>query len=93
MKHNSSWRVLKGDRQVTHPHPSFSPDNKYVLYSCDAEGEPALYMAKGDIKKLKFESFYDSESNNEVIRLTPTDIPVSYTHLRPVPARAEVCIY
>lgn len=27
-------------------------------------------MAKGDIKKLKFESFYDSESNNEVIRLT-----------------------
>ena len=31
-------------------------------------------MAKGDIKKLKFESFYDSESNNEVIRLTPTDI-------------------
>ncbi|WP_289508945.1 hypothetical protein, partial [Escherichia coli] len=22
-------------------------------------------MAKGDIKKLKFESFYDSESNNE----------------------------
>ncbi|EPJ5126397.1 oligogalacturonate lyase family protein, partial [Escherichia coli] len=46
VKHNSSWRVLKGDRQVTHPHPSFSPDNKYVLYSCDAEGEPALYMAK-----------------------------------------------
>lgn len=31
-------------------------------------------MAKGDIKKLKFESFYDSDSNNEVIRLTPTDI-------------------
>ncbi|EFN7456351.1 oligogalacturonate lyase, partial [Escherichia coli] len=46
VKHNSSWRVQKGDRQVTHPHPSFSPDNKYVLYSCDAEGEPALYMAK-----------------------------------------------
>ena len=46
VKHNSSWRVQNGDRQVTHPHPSFSPDNKYVLYSCDAEGEPALYMAK-----------------------------------------------
>ncbi|NUD87989.1 oligogalacturonate lyase, partial [Escherichia coli] len=46
VKHNSSWRVQNGDRQVTHPHPSFSPDNKYVLYSCDAESEPALDMAK-----------------------------------------------
>lgn len=46
VKHNSSWNVLDGDRQVTHPHPSFTPDNKYVLYSCDAEGLPALYLAK-----------------------------------------------
>jgi len=46
VKHNSSWKVLNGDRQVTHPHPSFTPDNKYVLYSCDAEGLPALYLAK-----------------------------------------------
>lgn len=46
VKHHSSWRVLDGDRQVTHPHPSFTPDNKYVLYSCDAEGLPALYLAK-----------------------------------------------
>lgn len=43
-KHNSSWKVLDGDRQVTHPHPSFSPDNKYVLFSSDFEGKPALYL-------------------------------------------------
>lgn len=46
VKHNSSWKVLNGDRQVTHPHPSFSPDNQYVYYSCDAEDVPALYLAK-----------------------------------------------
>lgn len=46
VKHNSSWRVLDGDRQVTHPHPSFSPDNQYVLYSCDADDVPALYLTK-----------------------------------------------
>ncbi|ROP59601.1 oligogalacturonide lyase [Enterobacter sp. BIGb0383] len=45
-QHNSSWKVLDGDRQVTHPHPSFSPDNQWVLYSSDAEGMPALYLAK-----------------------------------------------
>lgn len=45
-QHNSSWKVLDGDRQVTHPHPSFSPDNQWVLWSSDAEGMPALYLAK-----------------------------------------------
>lgn len=44
--HNSSWRVLDGDRQVTHPHPSFSPDNRHVLYTSDSEGLPALYLAE-----------------------------------------------
>lgn len=43
-QHNTSWKVLDGDRQVTHPHPSFSPDNKWVLYTSDAEGMPALYL-------------------------------------------------
>ncbi|MDU1024757.1 MAG: oligogalacturonate lyase family protein, partial [Leclercia adecarboxylata] len=33
-------------RQVTHPHPSFSPDNKWVLYTSDEEGMPALYLAQ-----------------------------------------------
>ncbi|WP_039057288.1 oligogalacturonate lyase family protein [Enterobacter sp. Bisph1] len=45
-QHNSSWKVLEGDRQVTHPHPSFSPDNQWVLYTSDAEGMPALYLAR-----------------------------------------------
>lgn len=45
-QHNTSWKVLDGDRQVTHPHPSFSPDNQWVLYTSDAEGMPALYLAK-----------------------------------------------
>ncbi|MDY0969905.1 oligogalacturonate lyase family protein [Siccibacter turicensis] len=44
-QHNTSWKVLDGDRQVTHPHPSFSPDGKWVLYTSDAEGMPALYLA------------------------------------------------
>ena len=44
-RHDSSWRVHKGNRQVTHPHPSFSPDESQVLFTSDAEGEPALYLA------------------------------------------------
>ncbi|MFO1252016.1 MAG: oligogalacturonate lyase family protein [Inhella sp.] len=44
-RHDSSWGVYKGNRQVTHPHPSFTPDETQVLFSCDAEGEPALYLA------------------------------------------------
>ncbi len=44
-RQDSSWRVYKGNRQVTHPHPSFTPDQKQVLFSSDAEGEPALYLA------------------------------------------------
>lgn len=43
--HNSSWRVLNGDRQVTHPHPSFTPDNRQVLFTTDYQGTPALYLA------------------------------------------------
>lgn len=43
--HNSSWRVLDGDRQVTHPHPSFTPDDKKILFSSDFEGKPAIYLA------------------------------------------------
>ncbi|WNP36689.1 oligogalacturonate lyase family protein [Enterobacter kobei] len=44
-RHSSSWRVLDGDRQVTHPHPSFTPDEKQVLFSSDKDGLPALYLA------------------------------------------------
>ncbi|ETI60535.1 oligogalacturonate lyase family protein [Marinomonas profundimaris] len=44
-EHNTSWKVLNGDRQINHPHPSFSPDNKSVLYSSDVNGTPAIYLA------------------------------------------------
>lgn len=43
--HDSSWGVYKGNRQVTHPHPSFTPDEKQVLFSADGDGEPGLYLA------------------------------------------------
>lgn len=45
-RHDSSWSVYKANRQVTHPHPSFTPDQRQVLFSCDAEAEPALYLAE-----------------------------------------------
>ncbi|WP_226571301.1 oligogalacturonate lyase family protein [Mangrovibacter yixingensis] len=45
-RHSSSWEVLDGDRQVTHPHPSFTPDEKHVLFSSDKDGKPALYLAE-----------------------------------------------
>ncbi len=44
-RHDSSWQVYKGDRQVTHPHPSFTPDQTQVLFSCDKSGEPGLFLA------------------------------------------------
>jgi oligogalacturonide lyase len=44
-RHDSSWKVYKGDRQVTHPHPSFTPNEQQVLYSSDCDGEPALFLA------------------------------------------------
>lgn len=45
-KHNSSWEVLAGDRQITHPHPSFTPNDRGVLFTSDFEGNPALYIAE-----------------------------------------------
>ncbi len=45
-RHDSSWGVYKGNRQVTHPHPSFTPDNRAVLYTSDVDGEPALFLAE-----------------------------------------------
>ncbi|WP_296510044.1 oligogalacturonate lyase family protein [Rhodoferax sp.] len=44
-RHDSSWRVYQGNRQVTHPHPSFTPDELQVLYTTDAAGEPGIYLA------------------------------------------------
>ncbi|ADZ89819.1 oligogalacturonate lyase family protein [Marinomonas mediterranea] len=44
-QHKTSWEVLNNSRQVNHPHPSFTPDSKGVLYSSDMNGTPALYIA------------------------------------------------
>lgn len=44
-RHDTSWDVYLGNRQVTHPHPSFTPDQRQVLFTTDAEGMPALYLA------------------------------------------------
>ncbi|AJQ93203.1 oligogalacturonate lyase family protein [Gynuella sunshinyii] len=44
-RHDTSWEVLEGSRQVNHPHPSFTPDNKQVMYGSDKEGTPAIYLA------------------------------------------------
>ncbi len=45
VKHSTSWDVLDGDRQITHPHPSFTPGDKGVLFTSDFEGVPAIYIA------------------------------------------------
>ncbi|WEM44952.1 oligogalacturonate lyase family protein (plasmid) [Photobacterium sp. DA100] len=45
-KHSTSWEVLDGDRQITHPHPSFTPDDSGVLFTSDFEGVPSLYIAE-----------------------------------------------
>jgi oligogalacturonide lyase len=45
-RHDSSWQVIKGDRQLSHPHPSFSPDEKSVLYSSDCNGLTAVFLAQ-----------------------------------------------
>ena len=37
--------------QDSHPHPRFSPDGKYVLFSTDKSGAAQVYMVKVNIKK------------------------------------------
>lgn len=49
-RHDTSWRVIDGQCQATHPHPSFSPDLRHVLYTSDRDGLPAVYLA--DISAL-----------------------------------------
>lgn len=44
-KHSTSWKVLDGDRQITHPHPSFTPNDTGVLFTSDFQGVPAVYIA------------------------------------------------
>ena len=45
-RHDTSWATFANSRQVTHPHPSFTPDDSAILFSSDKDGKPALYIAK-----------------------------------------------
>jgi Tol biopolymer transport system component len=45
-----SWMEMKVDTvygpQWTHPHPSFSPDERMVIYTSDVGGHPQVYIAE-----------------------------------------------
>ena len=45
-----SWMEMKTDTvygpQWTHPHPSWSPDEKRVVYTSDVSGSPQVYVAE-----------------------------------------------
>ena len=43
-KHDSSM-----EGQPSHPHPHFSPDGRYVLFSTDKSGKPQVYTVKTNI--------------------------------------------
>jgi oligogalacturonide lyase len=43
-KHDSSM-----EGQPSHPHPHFSPDGKYILFSTDRSGTPEIYTVKVNI--------------------------------------------
>jgi len=38
--HDTSWKT-----QISHPHPIFSPDDRWALFSSDAGGACNVYMA------------------------------------------------
>lgn len=40
-QHNSSWKT-----QYSHPHPIFSPDDKWVLFNSDDQGRHNVYLAE-----------------------------------------------
>jgi Tol biopolymer transport system component len=45
-----SWMEMKTDTvygpQYTHPHPSFSPDERWVCFTSDRSGSPQVYVAE-----------------------------------------------
>lgn len=45
-RHDSSWATFASNRQVTHPHPSFTPNDSAILFSSDKDGKPAVYIAR-----------------------------------------------
>ncbi len=45
-RHNSTM-----NGQPSHPHPHFSPDGKYVLFSTDRTGTPQVYTVRVDLRR------------------------------------------
>lgn len=45
-RHDSSW-----EKQSSHPHPHFSPNGKYVLFTSDKSGKSQVYTVKVNIGK------------------------------------------
>ncbi len=44
--HGTSWKAIYGNPQDAHPHPFFTNDNRYVIFTSDKDGMPALYRAE-----------------------------------------------
>lgn len=55
---SSSWLEMKTDTvygpQSTHPHPSWSPDERYVCYTSDRTGTSQVYVAELPERLLKW---------------------------------------
>lgn len=45
-RHASSWQG-----QSSHPHPRFSPDGRFILFSTDRTGSPQVYTVRVDIPR------------------------------------------
>jgi oligogalacturonide lyase len=43
--HGSSFKSY-GNTQDSHPHPAFSPDGKYVIFTSDMDGMPGIYKVE-----------------------------------------------
>lgn len=60
-RHDTSRATVANSRQVTHPHPSFTPDDSAILFSSDKDGKPAIYgetaSAPGDAAGVASVSF------------------------------------
>jgi oligogalacturonide lyase len=46
-RHDSSWQG-----QASHPHPHFSPNGRYVLFSTDKTGSAQVYTVRIDLDKM-----------------------------------------
>ncbi len=43
--HGTSWKCYK-TTQDSHPHPAFSPDGSFVIFTSDKDGLPAIYKVE-----------------------------------------------